>query len=925
MEIPSLPKNETERLETLKKYKILDTTPEEIFDDFTAIASQICGTPIALITLLDEERQWFKSKVGIDATETPRDISFCGHAILANDLFEIPDALKDIRFSDNPLVTGEADVRYYAGTPLVTSSGHALGTLCVLDHVPRQLTPEQRYALDKLGKLVTSQIEHRQAIFEVSYMSNILESTGKIAKVGGWEINLADMKLRWSNEIYAIHELEFPHLPSLEDAINFYSPEARPIIQSAVNAAIETGAAWDLELPFVTAKFNKIWVRTQGYGVIENGKIVKLQGAFQDITDRKKDQIDIAWLNRALQMLSKCNELVIKMTDEKRLIVEVCRIAVDIGGYRMAWVGYAEHDEYKSIVPKAYAGHCDQFLDNIKLSWSEHHVKGLGPGGRTIRYGKPVVVENLVLDKTYPAQAAAEAQGYRSLVSLPLKHKSNTFGILSMYSSEVRSFAIDEVSLLENLTDNLAAGIINIRKEKERQQLQSAMLSVANALSSNVQGAFFEQLLANMMQVFGADAGYISQFLSLDPWKARTIAVQVDDKQLDNYEYLIPETLSHKLFVMDDINIVTERAALDYPNISMMKYHPYEAFAGLRLLDSANKPLGLLFVFFKEPILQASQKRIDALLKVFATRTANELERLKSETVMREQASLLNKTHDAIVVSDINHVITFWNAGAEALYGWSAAEAIGKSIDDLLQYDKKQFRGSVAKLMKTGEWSGEVVELDKNNRELIIESHWTLVNDEFGQPKSIFTINVDISSRKLAEDEIRQLAFYDPLTQIPNRRLLLDRLEKALGNARRKKQYGILIFIDIDNFKTLNDTLGHDKGDVLLKDIADKLKKSVRDCDTVARFGGDEFVMMIEDLSCDLQKAKTIANTIGQKVLKTLNYTIDFEGYSHASTPSIGVTLFSHETKNITELIKQADTAMYQSKALGRNRLTFFE
>ena len=118
----------------------------------------------------------------------------------------------------------------------------------------------------------------------------------------------------------------------------------------------------------------------------------------------------------------------------------------------------------------------------------------------------------------------------------------------------------------------------------------------------------------------------------------------------------------------------------------------------------------------------------------------------------------------------------------------------------------------------------------------------------------------------------------------------------------------------------LNDTLGHDKGDLLLKEIANRLKQSVRDCDTVARFGGDEFVMMIEDLSSDKEQAKILANSIGEKILFTLNHTFDFDGYLHKNTPSIGITIFGQATKDIDELIKQADVAMYQSKALGRNR-----
>ncbi|WP_231940680.1 putative bifunctional diguanylate cyclase/phosphodiesterase [Acidovorax sp. RAC01] len=184
---------------------------------------------------------------------------------------------------------------------------------------------------------------------------------------------------------------------------------------------------------------------------------------------------------------------------------------------------------------------------------------------------------------------------------------------------------------------------------------------------------------------------------------------------------------------------------------------------------------------------------------------------------------------------------------------------------------------------------------------------------------------MDITDRKRAEHEIERLAFYDALTGLPNRRLLLDRLQRATAACQRTRSHGALLFIDLDNFKDLNDTLGHDMGDQLLAQVASRLVGSVREVDTVARFGGDEFVVMLDSLAHEPASAAGQAEVVAEKLLAALNQPFELDGGQHYSTPSIGITLFGDERLSVDELLKRADLAMYQAKAAGRNTQRFFD
>lgn len=187
----ALPFNEPQRIEALHNYRVLDTAPEQAYDDLTTLAAAVCGTPVALISLVDVQRQWFKARRGLEPMETARDLAFCAHAILTPDrILEVPDATLDARFATNPLVTGAPHVRFYAGTPLLTPQGLPIGTVCVIDHVPRQLDDTQRGALESLARQVVAQLELRRVVsdLEVDSLTDGLTSL--------WNRRYFDRRLR---------------------------------------------------------------------------------------------------------------------------------------------------------------------------------------------------------------------------------------------------------------------------------------------------------------------------------------------------------------------------------------------------------------------------------------------------------------------------------------------------------------------------------------------------------------------------------------------------------------------------------------------------------------------------------------------------------------------------------------------------------
>jgi diguanylate cyclase (GGDEF)-like protein/PAS domain S-box-containing protein len=656
----------------------------------------------------------------------------------------------------------------------------------------------------------------------------------------------------------------------------------------------------------------------------QEGQVI-FSASIRDITERRQAALESARINRALQILSRCNEAVTRAENEHDLRLHICRLVIDIGGYCAAWIGYAMDDEAHSIVPVAYAGGPDdiEYIIGLKSSWSENRPAGKGPGGCVIRSGSAVIVEDFERDPTLaPWRASTRQRGYHTAVVLPLRDQDRTFGLLSLFSTEVQSVAAEEVKLLQEMADNLAFGISNLRSRDERRQLELAAVKVAASISRSTGMDFFEQLARNMAEAVGAHAGFVARLLPGEPRTARTVAAVVDGAVIDNFDYVIDDAPCGAV-LQEGRCVVPASVRERFTGSSALARFRAEAYVGGRLEKSAGQPVGVLFVLFREPLKRSDL--ITSTLQIFAARAAAELERQDAHARIHEQASLLDQAKDAIIVRGIDQRVRFWNKGAERLYGWTAEEAIGRGIEDLLYRNFAELHAATRCVLEQGEWSGEIMERRKDGTTVWVEANWTLVRDKDGKPLSIFAIKTDITARKAAEREIQHLAFHDSLTLLPNRQLLLNRAQHALALSSRSHRSGALMLIDLDNFKTLNDTLGHDKGDLLLQQIARQLTSCVRGSDTVARLGGDEFVILLENLSENLHEAAAEAKRVSEKIFAAFKQPYHLAGYEHISSPSIGITLFNQSPNTVDEIMKRADLAMYQAKAAGRNAMRFFD
>jgi PAS domain S-box-containing protein len=647
--------DEALRVEALRQYAVLDTLPEEALDDLTALAAQICGAPIALISLVDEHRQWFKARFGWAMAETPRNISFCGHALHERDLFIVPDATRDKRFAQDPMVTGEPRIRFYAGAPLVNSEGAALGTLCVIDHVPRTLTLEQEQALRVLARQVMTHLElcrHTRELVESEEKFRLLaESITDVFWITS--IDLQEIYYvspgyeriwgRSTEELYAN-----PHQWS-----ECIVPEDRERVLSVFAALMENEPTASVEYRIARPDGAIRWVQARGFQVRDaTGRLVRLTGIVADITERKGAEI----ASRHVASLVQFSDDAIIGKDLNSIITTWNKGAEKIFGYS---AGEMEGTSIMRLIPADRQGEESHILGKIGRGESVDHFETV----RKTKSGRLIDV---------------------SVTASPIKDSSG------------KVIGVSKVA--RDITERK-------RAEEARRASEARYRSLFEYAPDGILIADPENHYIDANSTMCRMLGYTRDGL---------IGLQGSDIVAPNQ--------------IQDIA----------PALSEIKVNPdYRREWQFRRKDDS--------IFSADVI--ATMMPDGNLLVVIRDIT----ERKLAQEKIAEQAALLEKARDAILVRDLEGKILFWNNGAERIYGWTREEAVGRNIGEFLYANPARFDDANGLAISRGEWYGELQHLTRDKREISVEARWTLIRDNDGHPKSVLAINTDITERKKIE------------------------------------------------------------------------------------------------------------------------------------------------------------------------------
>ncbi len=854
--------NERERLIALRQLGILNTPPEAHFDAVCRLARQIFNVPIALVTLVDEEEQWFKAKCGLDISGTTREVSFCSHTILKDEIFVVPDAADDHRFCDNPLVVGDPGIRFYAGAPLIIQQGIRVGAFCIIDRVPRELTAQEIDQLRDLAQIVTSglfltkargeaaaensqrrenEVQLREKNDALTALHERIRDWVRMSSDWVWE---TDANLRITSVIGSNNkskeDLSHWEGTSLCDALSGSDPGSNAASQLAsAISRFEELDAFKLrdETPDGSIRTIEITAKPVFGG---DRRFYGYRGVVRDITQREEE------LRRLWQadIIAQQTQYGIVITDAEGLIEWVNPGFVAITGYDLS--------EARGLKPGSL------------LQFEETDPETVREISQALKNGQGI--RRTILNRS--------KQGSLYWLDLDIRPILAGDGTVSGYAaiqSDITAF-IEEKARKSAFFENATAGIVihdEVGKPIE-----------CNEEALKILGLTRDQLLGNSQ-------------------KHRNWALV--DRQ---GEIISAENRPAVRVLINDETIRDEVVGIRQDG-----FEPRWIRVSAQTFQTGTRKRRYSLVSFVD--ITEEEKQTGAL-----------------QHTQELLSSIVDTMPDAVFVYDEDDKFVFSNAMYKQMF-----PHIDESQRNTLSFEDNLRKGIVLGTYRNVGPDPADVELWLQKR---MENHrrgdaapisielgtgkWVQVREQRASSGITIGVATDISTLKQAEERIRIASEHDGLTGLVNRNTFVASFTQALTGNRRDDGYGLVALIDLDHFKDLNDTLGHDVGDAFLKEISRRLLAATRSNDVVARLGGDEFALLLPGIT-----SRNAAHDVLQVITERVCQPVHLEGKSVHPQMSIGVSLYPVDGISVTELLKNADIAMYEAKKKGRNGLEFFE
>jgi diguanylate cyclase (GGDEF)-like protein/PAS domain S-box-containing protein len=829
--------SDSARLELLRSLDILDSGTEPAFDALVRMASLVCACPISLVSLIDLDRQFFKARVGMDATETPRDQAFCAHAIRGSGLMEVPDATRDERFSDNPLVTGGPGIRFYAGQPILYD-GVALGTICVIDRVPRALDAAQRTMLEQLSVVLADLLRGRMgAVFHRREQQRLREF-GHLSGDWLWETD-ASHRCAWvSGDTAArtsgvLASFDGPVLGRRLQDFEILDRHGRATGGPGLLGILDRGEAFSDVIVRISGPTGRRLVALTAKPMRDAaGRLTGFRGSSRDVTERVATDLTLQDAHAAV------------VGTERRLRALTDNLP--------ALISYVDRDERYTYVNAHYC-----------------RVFGVDAGrmiGRTMRESHDATM-----------YATAEASIRRVLSG----QRSSFYGTRTV---DGQSLHYQTIFVPDHDADGSIAGFYAMTFDLTRQKTAESRLAASERLLRGV-----TDNVPGLVCYVGMDDRY--QFANAT--YARWLGV--------DHLAMVGKTVD-EVFGPDDI--------------AAMRPHVARARGGERVTyerrsTKGDRTLHYLVDYAPDIAEDGSVLGLYALTTDITARREAELQVINRERRLRDLTDAL-----PVLISyiDADGCVTYANETYLRWLGADRSDVVGRSVRDVVRAGLYAQCGEYLRRCLAGERVS--FEVDSTVLGAVRHLETTFLPDVGlkGRVVGVTTLSVDVTDRIVIEKRLSRLAHVDALTGLPNRLRLDMQLAESAATARRDGYTMALMFLDVDHFKTINDTLGHGVGDEVLKEFARRLLHSVRPRDFVARLGGDEFVVVLDRIA-DIDEARRVA----RKILHAVDLPFVVGRSTLSVTTSVGIALYDDGIADAAEMLAKADAALYRAKQAGRN------